>query len=156
MKLMCKLALIVTLGFFCRMDLFAQADYSYSRTGDKLFEDGRYPDAEIFYRKAIELKPKASTTYNLANSMFLQNRIPEAIAEYKKAITSAEDADVKQRGYYNMGNAYFQNNEFGQSINAYKEALKINPADEDAKKNLMLAMRAIYIGQPSSYRSFVS
>jgi|SRR5687768_3135467 len=135
------LFVIIMLVCLSANDLSAQADYSFSRNGDKFFEEGRYPDAETSYRKALQLKPKASTTYNLANSMFLQDRIPEAIAEYKKAITAAEDADVKQRGYYNMGNAYFQNNEFGQSINAYKEALKINPADEDAKKNLMLAMR---------------
>ena len=143
MKLMGKFGIILSMIFLGTIDMSAQADYSFSRSGDKYFEEGRYPDAETSYRKALQLKPKASTTYNLANSMFLQDRIPEAIAEYKKAITAAEDADVKQRGYYNMGNAYFQNGEFGQSINAYKEALKINPTDEDAKKNLMLAMRQL-------------
>lgn len=143
MKLICKFVIILSMFFLWTIDLSAQADYSFSRSGDKYFEEGRYPDAETSYRKALQLNPKASTTYNLANSMFLQDRIPEAIAEYKKAINAAEDADVKQRGYYNMGNAYFQNGEFGQSINAYKEALKINPGDEDAKKNLMLAMRQL-------------
>src|SRR5688500_15989429 len=122
---------------------FAQRDYSQARKGDQSYEEGRFPDAETAYRKAFEISPKPSTSYNLANSMFLQDRRPEAIAEYQKAITSSKDPDVRSRAYYNMGNAYFQNNELEQRIKAYKESLKINTTDEDAKKNLMLAMRQL-------------
>ena len=127
----------------CEMAGLAQADYAYSRKGDKKYEEGHYTEAETSYRKSLELNPKASTSYNLANSMFLQERIPEAIEEYKKAINSNDNPEVKAQAYYNMGNAYFQNKEYQQSINAYKESLKINPSDEDAKKNLMLAMRQL-------------
>jgi tetratricopeptide (TPR) repeat protein len=123
--------------------LVAQKDYPHLRDGDKMFEEGRYTDAETAYRKALAEEAKSGTAYNLGNSMFLQNRIPEALAEYQKTVMTAEDPGVKARAYYNMGNAYFQNNEFGQSINAYKESLKINPNDPDAKKNLMLAMRQL-------------
>ena len=122
---------------------YAQPEYPYLRSGDKLYDEGSYADTETQYRKALELNPKASTSYNLANSMFLQERIPEAVEEYQKAIKTAETPETKSKAYYNMGNAYFQNKEYQQSINAYKESLKINPADEDAKKNLMLAMRQL-------------
>ena len=121
----------------------AQPEYPYLRNGDKSYEDGRYSDAETMYRKALELSPDASSSYNLGNSVFLQDRIPEAIDAYKLAIQSAEKPETKSKAFYNMGNAYFQNKEYQQSINAYKEALKINPSDEDAKKNLMLAMRQL-------------
>ena len=121
----------------------SQPEYPYLRDGDKQYDEGLFPDAEASYRKALELDPKAGASYNLANTMFLQDRIPEAITEYQKAIEGADNPDIKARANYNMGNAYFQNNEFGQSIKAYKEALKINPDDEDAKKNLMLAMRQL-------------
>lgn len=136
--LLINILLIVASGI-----VHAQKDYAVLRQGDEFYEEGRYTDAETAYRKALELNPKPSSAYNLANSMFLQDRIPEAVEEYKKAITSADNVEVKQRGYYNMGNAYFQNKEYQQSINAYKEALKLNPVDEDAKKNLMLAMRQL-------------
>lgn len=128
---------------FALTGIKAQADYPHLREGDNVYSDGRYPDAETAYRKALAEKQKGSTSYNLANSMFLQNRIPEAIMEYQKAIETTEDPSIKSQAFYNMGNAYFQNNEYQQSIQAYKEALKINPADEDAKKNLMLAMRQL-------------
>lgn len=122
---------------------WTQADYPHLRDGDELYAEGRYSDAETSYRKALIEKEKAGTSFNLANSMFLQNRIPEAIMEYQKAIETAEQPEVKSNAFYNMGNAYFQNKEYQQSIQAYKEALKINPSDEDAKKNLMLAMRQL-------------
>ena len=123
--------------------MIAQPDYANARKGDQSYQEGRYPDAETSYRKALEVNPKASTAYNLANSMFLQNRIPEAITEYQKAVNGADKPEVKARAFYNMGNAYFQNNEFDQAIKSYKESLKLNPTDEDAKKNLMLAMRQL-------------
>src|SRR5688572_20668662 len=104
------------------VSVYGQPDYAHARRGDKTYEEGRYPDAETSYRKALELNPKASTAYNLANSMFLQNRIPEAISEYQKAVQSADKPDVKAKAFYNMGNAYFQNNEFEKSIGAYKES----------------------------------
>lgn len=124
-------------------EAMSQPEYPYSRQGDNYYEEGRYPEAETSYRKSLERNNKASTSYNLANSMFMQNRIPEAISEYQKTIASSDNPDVRSRAFYNMGNAYFQNNEFEQSIQAYKESLKINPTDEDAKKNLMLALRQL-------------
>lgn len=123
--------------------IVAQRGYGYSRSGDHLYEDGRYNEAETQYRKALEADPEARTAYNLGNSIFLQDRIPEAIAEYEKVILSSDNPEVRQRAFYNLGNAHFQNNAFGESIKAYKEALKINPEDMDAKKNLMLAMRML-------------
>ena len=141
--MMRKVIFLCILGCLLPAIAVAQKDYPHLRDGDQKFEEGRYTDAETAYRKALAEDAKAGTSYNLGNSMFLQNRIPEALAEYQKTVTASEDPGVKARAYYNMGNAYFQNNEFGQSIKAYKEALKINPNDADTKKNLMLAMRQL-------------
>jgi tetratricopeptide (TPR) repeat protein len=69
--------------------------------------------------------------------------MPEAVSQYQKAIESTKDPLLKSRAYYNMGNAHFQNKEYDESIKDYKEALKLSPTDEDAKKNLMLAMRQL-------------
>ena len=79
--------------------------------------------------------------YNLGNTIYNQNRIPEAIQQYQKSIESTDDPALKSNAWYNLGNAHYQNKEFDKSIEAYKESLKLQPADEDAKKNLMLAMR---------------
>jgi tetratricopeptide (TPR) repeat protein len=122
---------------------FAQPDYPFYRKGDKDYERGLFEDAETAYRKANEVKPKPEASYNLGNSIYEQNRLPEAISQYEKAIESAKDPALKSRAYYNKGNAHFQNKEYDKSIEAYKNALKLMPTDEDAKKNLMLAMRQL-------------
>ena len=106
MMRMCKCCLSVSILLLMISGAFAQADYAQSRKGDKHFEEGRFQEAETSYRKAFELTPKVSTSYNLANSMFLQDRIPEAIEEYKKSIASSDSPEVKSKAYYNMGNAY--------------------------------------------------
>lgn len=120
---------------------WSQADYLWLRSADELYTKGAYTDAETGYRKALEEKEKPTTAYNLGNTIYNQNRIPEAIQQYQKSIESTQDPSLKSHAYYNLGNAHFQNKEYKESIQAYKESLKLQPKDEDAKKNLMLAMR---------------
>jgi len=43
------------------------------------------------------------------------------------------------RVYYNLGNACFKQNQVGQAILFYEKALRLNPADEDARENLRYA-----------------
>lgn len=121
----------------------SQPEYPLYRKADKQFDLGQYQDSETAYRKAEEIKPKAETSYNLGNSIYEQNRMPEAVTQYQKAIENSKDPALKSNAYYNMGNAHFQNKEYDEAIKNYKESLKLMPSDEDAKKNLMLAMRQL-------------
>ena len=74
--------------FLCASSfMVAQSDYPWLRSGDQLTEKGRFDEAETSYRKAQELKAKPSTAYNLGNTIYQQNRLPEAITEYKKSIS---------------------------------------------------------------------
>jgi Ca-activated chloride channel family protein len=120
---------------------WAQADYPWLRTGDELYNQRAFTEAETAYRKAQEEKEKPTTSFNLGNSIYSQNRIPEAIQQYEKSIAASTDPQLKSKAWYNLGNAHYQNQDFAKSIQAYKEALKLQPQDEDAKKNLTLAMR---------------
>jgi tetratricopeptide (TPR) repeat protein len=122
-------------------EAWCQADYPWLRTGDELFQKGAYADSETAYRKAMELKVKPTTNYNLGNAVYHQERIPEAIQQFQKSIESTTDPELKSKAYYNLGNSHFQNKEFDKSIQAYRESLKLQPDDVEAKKNLMLAMR---------------
>jgi tetratricopeptide (TPR) repeat protein len=120
---------------------WAQADYPWLRTGDELYNKRAFTDAETAYRKAQEEKEKPTTSFNLGNSIYYQNRIPEAIQQYEKSIAASADPQLKAKAWYNLGNAHYQNQDYAKSIQAYKESLKLQPQDEDAKKNLTLAMR---------------
>lgn len=133
--------LIIALNVLCIAQGKTQPEYPLYRKADKQFDLGQYQDAETDYRKAAELKSKPETAYNLGNSIYEQNRMPEAITQYQKAIENTTDPALKSNAFYNMGNAHFQNKEYDDAIKNYKEALKLQPEDQEAKKNLMLAMR---------------
>ena len=120
---------------------WSQADYPWLRVGDELYERQAYTDAETAYRKALEEKEKPTTSFNLGNTIYNQNRIPEAIQQYQKSIESSDDPALKSKAWYNLGNAHYQNQEYDKSIQAYIESLKLQPEDEEAKKNLTLALR---------------
>lgn len=122
---------------------WGQNDYLLLRSGDDLYRTLQFDQAETMYRKAIEQEPKPSTQYNLGNSVYQQNRLPEAVEAYKQAIASATDPMLKSKAHYNLGNAYFQQQQFEESVRAYKDALKLNPDDVAAKQNLVLAMRQL-------------
>ncbi|HSF88739.1 MAG TPA: tetratricopeptide repeat protein, partial [Saprospiraceae bacterium] len=64
---------------------WAQADYPWLRVGDELYERRSYTDAETAYRKALEEKEKPTTSFNLGNTIYNQNRLPEAIQQYQKS-----------------------------------------------------------------------
>jgi Ca-activated chloride channel family protein len=129
--------------FFQGNPLIAQNDYLLLRSGDELYRTRQFDQAETMYRKANEAEQKPTTQYNLGNSVYQQNRLPEAVEAYKKAIASATDPLLKSKAHYNLGNAHFQQQQFEESVRAYKDALKLNPEDVAAKKNLVLAMRQL-------------
>lgn len=121
----------------------AQNDYLLLRSGDDLYRTMQFDQAETMYRKAIEQEPKPATQYNLGNSVYQQNRLPEAVEAYKQAIAGTTDPLLKSKAHYNLGNAHFQQQQFEESVRAYKDALKLNPEDVAAKQNLVLAMRQL-------------
>jgi tetratricopeptide (TPR) repeat protein len=122
---------------------WSQADYPWLRTGDELYVNRAYTEAETAYRKALVEKEKPKTAFNLGNTVYRQDRIPEAIEQYENTIASTKDPGIKADAWYNLGNAHYQNQEYDKSVQAYKESLKLRPDDEDAKKNLLMSLRQL-------------
>jgi len=129
-----------------------QRDYAWKRTGDALYDQGAFPEAEMAYRKANEARSSAESRFNLGNTAYQQQRLDEAIAAYQAAIGQTRDPQLLADGYYNLGNAYFENQSYDQSIGAYKEALKLRPDDEAARQNLMAALRKLRQQQQQQQR----
>lgn len=54
----------------------SKVERSYIRKGNRLYNDSSYIDAEINYRKALEINPKSTVSmYNLGNSLIYQQKI---------------------------------------------------------------------------------
>jgi tetratricopeptide (TPR) repeat protein len=123
---------------------YAQTDRSHIRQGNDKFEEGRYQEAEIDYRKALEKDPQSwRADYNLGNSLYKQKQFDAAAQKYAALVKNEKYRQHSERYYYNLGNAYFENKKYQESVESYKNALRNNPGDMDAKHNLQLAMRKL-------------
>ncbi len=89
-------------------------------------KQGRYPQAEDFYRRAIEREPTLSEAHsNLGNVYLAQKQIQGAIASYQKAIELNPD---KGSYYYNLYRAYSQETFLsGRSDKAFQKARELDP-----------------------------
>lgn len=51
---------------------------------NKLYETEKFTEAEIAYRKSLEVNPRSSEgTYNLGNALYKQKKFPEAAEQYQ-------------------------------------------------------------------------
>ena len=133
-------------GLWCAAaPLSAQKESGDVRRGNKSYENEKYVDAEVDYRKGLEQNNKSfSAAFNLGNALYRQQKYPEAIEQFQAAAHSA--GDDKQRvasAYHNIGNALLQSGEYAKSIEAYKQALRRNPTDDETRYNLVYAQQML-------------
>lgn len=123
---------------------------NYIRQGNEQYTENHYRDAEVLYKKAIELNPTSEIAqFNLASSLLKQsgssqadspnNPIVQADSIFKNLAQNAVNKKVAENSYYNLGNISFDKQDYAQSIEMYKSALRINPENDDARENLRLA-----------------
>jgi tetratricopeptide (TPR) repeat protein len=119
----------------------SQTVRSHVQEGNKVYEKGKYNDAEVSYKKALEKNPKShAAQFDLGDALYKQQRYDEAMRQFGVAATASKEAEHKAASYYNIGNSLFQSNKLPESIEAYKRALAMNPNDEDTRYNLQLAL----------------
>ena len=117
----------------------AQTDRQYIRQGNKLFRSGDYPNAEVSYRKAIEKNPKnPQAVFNLGNALMAQKKDSAAVAQFENASKLETNPLRKAKSFHNMGVVCQSHKMYGEAIEAYKSALRLNPADNETRYNLVL------------------
>jgi tetratricopeptide (TPR) repeat protein len=129
--------------------LRGQSVRSLVNDGNGLYEQQRFNDAEISYRKALEKEPGlVEGHFNLGNSLYKQGEFDKSVREYQNAALNAQQKETKASAYYNIGNAHLKGGDYQNAVRAYVESLKINPADEEAKYNLSYALQRLKEQQP--------
>lgn len=127
------------------------------RAGNKEYRQEKYTEAEISYRKALEVNTKSpEAAYNLGNSLFMQKKYPEAEEQYKASLNYEKDKTKISWDWHNTGNIFLQqavekrenpdqtyNENLQKSIEAYKNALRNNPKDDETRYNLALAQKLL-------------
>ena len=99
----------------------------------------------------------AEAIYNQAVQLQREGKVDQARAMLKQAIAQTADKNVEARARYNLGNAAYaqaldqstqgQRDEaiagLNEAIGHYRDALRLNPADQDARVNIELARQLI-------------
>ena len=110
--------------------------------GNEAYAKVQYPDAEAQYKKALEKNASSKEAqFNLGNAYYRQDRHDEALKSYASAEALAARKLDKSASFYNSGNALLKAGKTPESIEAYKQALRLNPADDDARYNLEYARK---------------
>ena len=121
------------------MSVSAQTDRQYIRQGNKQFNAGDYPNAEVSYRKAVEKNPKnPQAAYNLGNALLAQKKDSAAIEQFQNASKLETNPLRKYQSFHNIGVICQSHKMYGEAIEAYKNALRLNPADDETRYNLIL------------------
>ena len=120
----------------------AQSDRDYIRQGNKQFRAGKFAEAEVDYRKAIEKNAKnPQAAYNLGNALLAQKKDSAAIVQYQQAAKLETNQKRRSYAYHNIGVICQGHQMYGEAIEAYKEALRNNPNDDETRYNLELCKR---------------
>jgi tetratricopeptide (TPR) repeat protein len=120
------------------------AEKQILRSGNDLFKQKRFVDAEVKYKKALKENPNYSTAgYNLGNAVYEQNRLEEALPLYELVAKSAGETETREKSFHNMGNVMMKQKQYDKAIEAYKNSLLLNPKDETTRYNLALAQKLL-------------
>jgi len=116
------------------------ADKQVLRKGNDLYRENKYADAEAKYKKALQQNQYYKTAYyNLANSMYSQEKFKEALPGYELVAKTTDDNEFKAQSFHNIGNVEMKEKQYAKAILAYKNSLRLNPKDDETRYNLALA-----------------
>lgn len=135
----------VLLLFVAVVSVFAQKEErDFIRRGNRNFKDSAYVDAEVNYRKAIDVNPQSTISmFNLGNTLLRQNKLQEAMDQYAGAARIEKDKANLAQIYHNIGVIFQSQKEYAKAVEAYKESLRNNPKDDETRYNLALAQKML-------------
>ena len=120
--------------------IYGQDEKKFIRQGNGQYNDKKFADSEVSYRKAIDKnKLAADAGFNLGDALYKQNKYEEAGKQFFDNSSSVNDYRKKSASLYNLGNSLLNSNKIQESIQSYKNSLKLNPGNNEAKYNLAYA-----------------
>ena len=116
--------------------------------GERLYHQGKYPEAYGVFRQALERDSSARLVFAAGSALYRMERYDEAVAAFRQ---SSRAPELRQRSLYNLGNALVRAAEerpgepapLLDAVAAYEEALHLAPGDPETRWNLQVALRRL-------------
>ncbi len=123
---------------------------SLDRSGNSHYKAERYQDAEMDYRRALDINSNDSVArFNLATALINQKdqaKLQEADSILNGLIREGEQTgnrSMMARSLYQKGEIAMMAQQYQQAAEAFKESLKLNPTDNDARYNYLVAKKQL-------------
>jgi tetratricopeptide (TPR) repeat protein len=125
--------------------------WGQEEAGNRAYRRGAIGEAVERYREAIAATGgSARLRYNLGTALLSLGE-PEQAAEEFRAALEAASPELRARAFYNLGNALARTTGAGSAtaddlraaIEAYRRSLLLDPAGDDARWNLELALQRL-------------
>ena len=117
------------------LNAHSQSENALIRKGNQYYKNRQMDLSQQQYREALKLDPGNSTAnYNLGNTQFRKNNFGDAGKTYERVIEHSDNKNLKEKAYYNKGVTSVQDQKLQESIDSWKNALKLDPADSDARE----------------------
>lgn len=125
--------------------------------GNKLYNNGRYRAAMKKYEEALKENPNSAVgRYNLGLSQIRLGTNPSDTTQAAKDMAAKGCQSLEQiakmgglkpklasMANYNLGNVAFNSEDYKQALGYYKQALRLNPSDDNARRNLRITQLKI-------------
>lgn len=137
-----------------------ERERDFISTGNIYHETGNFEKADSNYVAALTVNPQSvvaslNNGVNTVRSIVAmematpEGQLPDSIMEplYKRAEAAfsaaaspkVEKGNISSMAFYNLGNLSFTQRNYQKAIEQYKEALRLNPSDDQARRNLRIA-----------------
>lgn len=136
-----KQRLILLLLSFLHFTAQSQQAEDHIRKGNEQYKKQQFSSAGEEYDKALAADPaNEKAKFNKASSLYKMDKKVEAAEQFSAIARIAAEAALKSKAFYNKGVILSGQKNLEESIEAYKNALRLNPADKEARENLQKAL----------------
>lgn len=123
--------------------------------GNSQYRESKFKEAQNSYEEALKVNSSsAEARYNLALSQIRQVKNPADTSSQNAVLVNAARKNftdvasiaatkpgIAAKANYNLGNIEFNVKDYAKAIEYYKQALRIDPKDDNARKNLRIAQK---------------
>ena len=117
--------------------------------GDELYQKKDFDGAAAAYESAAKAVAAPNGPFNLGNAKFRAKKYPDAAEAWAEAEKRSTDTATRRDAFYNRASALLAQGSdddpkkvetLRASIDAYSDALRLDPADPDARRNRAIAI----------------